>query len=121
MIVYALDDYAGFRDIYRKLLGAEIFSNAADLLTAIKLDKPDLFICDLIMPDMDGWTVVEMVRKLYDDLPVIVSTSSNTAENRFLADMYKCDFWAKGTDLKKLVKKAGDYGYDTTRFDNKIY
>jgi CheY-like chemotaxis protein len=116
--IYALDDYIGFRNIYHELLGAETFSDALGLLDSIALEKPDLFICDLIMPDMDGWSVIEKVRAMCPDLPIIVSTSSDTKENIFLAEMYNCDFWPKGTDLKQLIKKAGKYGFDTSRFDD---
>jgi DNA-binding NtrC family response regulator len=113
MIIYAIDDYPGFLGIYRKLLGAETFGHARDLLDAVALKKPDLLVCDLIMPDIDGWTVVDMVRKFHPDLPVIISTSSGTHENDFLAKLYKCEFWQKGTNLHELINIARKYGYNT--------
>lgn len=51
--------------------------DGVETLKAIKKDKPDLLILDLIMPNVDGFSVLEMIRKDEEtkDLPVMVVTN----------------------------------------------
>ncbi|MGE8722046.1 response regulator [Leptospira terpstrae] len=51
--------------------------------------KPDLLISDVKMPYLSGDKLVEGVKKLYPDLPVIVVTGFATKEN--ILSVYKSD------------------------------
>ncbi|EKJ87882.1 response regulator [Leptospira meyeri] len=51
--------------------------------------KPDLLISDVKMPYLTGDKLVEAVKKLYPDLPVIVVTGFATKEN--ILSVYKSD------------------------------
>jgi CheY-like chemotaxis protein len=44
-------------------------------LEALNTEKPDLVILDLLMPIMDGFAVLETMKKLKIDIPVVVMTA----------------------------------------------
>lgn len=55
----------------------------------LQKSKPDLLISDVKMPYLSGDKLVEAVKKLYPDLPVIVVTGFATKEN--ILSVYKSD------------------------------
>lgn len=52
-------------------------STGAEGLEAIKANRPNIVLLDLMMPDMDGWEVYQMLRsdEQTKDIPVIVITA----------------------------------------------
>ena len=102
MIIYALDDIQQHLKIYTVAHGAIGFSSASKLIQAMMEEKPDLFICDLVMPGIDGWTVIHIVRELYPKLPIIVATSRCDFVQKQMADLMKCKFWCKDGNFQAL-------------------
>jgi len=56
-----------------KVLEAESGGKALEILSALK-EQIDLVICDLVMPDMDGWQTLEELRKIAPGIPVILAS-----------------------------------------------
>ncbi|WP_298817956.1 response regulator transcription factor [uncultured Chloroflexus sp.] len=54
--------------------------SGAQALERCPLIKPDVVLMDLVMPDMDGTTVIRQLREHCPDVQVIVSTSSKEQE-----------------------------------------
>ncbi len=52
-------------------------ANGREALARLQVDKPDVILLDLMMPEMDGFQVVAVLQKEADwrDIPVIVITS----------------------------------------------
>lgn len=52
-------------------------------LAAVRAEKPDLVLLDLILPKMDGFTVLREIKKdeLIAHIPVIVLTNLESAED----------------------------------------
>ncbi|MCS7004131.1 MAG: response regulator transcription factor [Cytophagales bacterium] len=50
-------------------------------LKAFKKEQFDLLICDVMMPKMDGYTLVEEVRLLNADIPIIFVTAKSMKED----------------------------------------
>jgi len=46
-------------------------SNGREGLSSIQQKRPDLMITDMIMPEMDGMELIEIVHKADPDLPII--------------------------------------------------
>ena len=46
-------------------------------LERIRAEKPDLVVLDIKMPDLDGFTVLSMLRKEGNTVPVVMCTGSN--------------------------------------------
>jgi CheY-like chemotaxis protein len=81
-------------------------------LVAMKADRPDIVLLDLVMDDLDGFQVLETMQADADlrEIPVILVTGyeMNEAENRTLS-AYKFDVFRKG-NLKAdlLVEKIAN-------------
>lgn len=70
--------------------------------------SPDLFLLDVIMPDMDGYELIKVIRQLdeYRDTPVIYLTGNATAKNlKTACDLGACDFLIKPVDPDALLAK----------------
>jgi signal transduction histidine kinase/CheY-like chemotaxis protein len=110
--VVAVDDNADSRELLKVILersSAEVavVSSGQEALAAIKNVQPDVLICDLAMPEMDGYELLENVRRLEPELgrlPVIAFTAA--ARNEDLARTRRAGFQAhlaKPVDPSKLV------------------
>lgn len=55
-------------------------------IEAIKREKPDLILLDLMMPDIDGWEVYRQMKadKEVADIPVIIITARNQSIDKVL-------------------------------------
>jgi signal transduction histidine kinase/ActR/RegA family two-component response regulator len=88
--VVAVDDNADARELLKVILersSAEtvVVSSGQEALEAIRGIHPDVLICDLAMPEMDGYEVLENVRRLEPELgqlPVIAFTAAARDEDR---------------------------------------
>jgi CheY-like chemotaxis protein len=77
-------------------------------LEVIRAEEPHLIVLDLIIPDMNGFQILEALRKdqNLDAIPVIVITSKDLsqAERQFLTSQGVNSMWRKDKlDRKKLV------------------
>lgn len=71
-----------------QVIEAENGVKALEILKALK-GQIDLVICDLVMPEMDGWQTLEALREIAPEMPVI------------LASGYDQDFVMRGEHLQK--------------------
>jgi CheY-like chemotaxis protein len=88
--IVAVDDNADARKLLKVILersSAEtvIVSSGQEALEAIRNLHPDVLLCDLAMPEMDGYEVLESVRRREPELgwlPVIAFTAAARDEDR---------------------------------------
>lgn len=88
--VVAVDDNADARELLKVILERSkaqtaVVSSGQAALEAIKDLHPDVLICDLAMPEMDGYEILENVRRLEPELghlPVIAFTAAARDEDR---------------------------------------
>jgi len=85
--VLVVDDDPAARRWIGGLLSAEGVrvaeaANGREALEALRSDPPDLVVLDLLMPEMDGFAVVEAIRgePAWDRLPIIVTTAKDLTE-----------------------------------------
>jgi DNA-binding NarL/FixJ family response regulator len=82
--VLIVDDHAGFRGFARRLLEADGFkvvgeaADGASALRAVRDQRPELVLLDVVLPDLDGFTVAA---RIAEDArgPIVVLTSSREA------------------------------------------
>src|SRR5947208_4254456 len=75
------DDHKIFRDgIKMALAGKQDLKmlweaeDGKDLMHKISIKKPDVLLMDIRMPEIDGISAIEMLRKEYEDIKIIVLT-----------------------------------------------
>ena len=83
--------------------------NGRDGVNAAVKQKPDLIIMDLSMPEMDGWTATELIKKdpQTSSIPLIALTAHALPGDRQRALNAGCDeYIAKPMDLDELVESV---------------
>lgn len=78
----------------------------------LKLIKPDLFLLDCQMPELNGYELVPMIRekRQHRDTPIIFVTSDGTVDNVFVAQSHNAsDFIVKPVDEDILCEKVAQH------------
>jgi DNA-binding response OmpR family regulator len=77
-------------------------------LSAIELERPALIVLDLMLPEIDGLSVVRSIRAAADDTPVIILSARGTTADRIngLASGAD-DYLAKPFSPAELVLRVG--------------
>ena len=80
--ILIVEDEAVFRSVlvgYLKTLGATTSEaeNGLEALSAVEEVSPDLILCDLAMPEMDGIEFVENLRLQGNKIPVLVISATD--------------------------------------------
>jgi len=91
----------------------EIYENGQDLMNAFKRKiesgkKIPLVITDLEMPIMSGYKVIQEVRKLHETVPVIVSSSMTSENNKREALSFGADGFIGKTDSNLLLSTINE-------------
>ena len=78
--VWVVDDDRSIRWVLQKALEAvsinvRIFESAVDVLEQLKEDVPDVLVSDIRMPEMNGLELLDEVKKIQPELPVIIMTA----------------------------------------------
>ena len=93
---------------YLSKYNMDVFSIASPLLAMEKLsiDKYDLILLDLGLPDMDGLELAKIIKKEYPNLPIIVSTARVDVSDKVVAfDIGVDDYVSKPYDPRELVAR----------------
>ncbi|MFA6115310.1 MAG: response regulator [Sphingomonas sp.] len=88
------------------VLTAENGEVALDLLA--RNERPDLLISDVVMPVMDGPTMVRQVRSRYPDLPILFMSGYAEEQLRKSIDLDNVSFLAKPFSVQQLAEAARD-------------
>jgi DNA-binding response OmpR family regulator len=89
--VVCIEDEPEMIDLVRLILGRKGFevigaNGGVEGLEAVRRERPDLVLLDLMMPDMDGWEVYQQI-KADDELrhiPVVVVTAKAQSIDKVL-------------------------------------
>ena len=107
--ILIVDDEEGIRMLYSMELedeGYEVITlpDGKDVLHVIEKESPDCIILDIKMRDYNGLDLLQQIRKLHYDLPVIL----NSAYSSFKVDLkaVAADYYVvKSSDLGELKDK----------------
>lgn len=111
-VLIAEDEKAYSRALVLKLnnSGFEAVSaaNGEEALEALKSGEFDLLLCDLVMPKVNGFEVIESIKKQGLKLPVIVLSNLSQADDEKKARaMGASDFLAKSNiTLAEVIAKV---------------
>jgi len=90
---------------YLRMNGYQVLSalDGEEALTLLDSHKPDLVICDIMMPRMDGYELTRELRDAFPELPVMIVTAKDTIGDKrsgFVAGAD--DYMVKPIDLDEL-------------------
>ena len=115
--VLVVDDIEVNRRIRRALLETQgylvdVASNGADALRMARANPPDLVVSDVLMPEMDGFTLCREWKsdRVLRNVPFIFYTATYTTEqDRLLADQLGADaYLTKSTDSQDFLQAVID-------------
>lgn len=105
--ILVVDDSALARKVVSNLLSTAGYrvveaKDGFEAMGQLEIEQPDLVLLDLIMPTMDGYQVVDMMKRtpVYRDIPVIMLTSRDS-----LMDKLKGKMSASDAYITKPVKE----------------
>ncbi|GIP00491.1 DNA-binding response regulator [Paenibacillus lautus] len=87
--ILIVDDEPEIREMIERFLRKEGFfriytaSNFTDALAVTRLEKPDVAILDVMLPDRDGFSLLSSIRS-FSDMPVLFLSARGEDEDRLL-------------------------------------
>lgn len=113
MMIYCVEDDASIREIEIYTLkstgfAAKGFETAADFFAALRNEKPDLILLDIMLPDEDGTQVLKKLKKdpVTRDIPVIMASAKGTEYDKVQGlDTGADDYLAKPFGMMEMVSR----------------
>ena len=109
--IYAVEDDEGIREVYEGAFEenyeTKIFENGKDFFDVFNVKKPDLVILDIMLPIMDGFTILTKIREVDEKTPVIC-VSAKSDEISFVKGLNKGadDYMAKPFSILELLARV---------------
>lgn len=109
--VLIADDQELIRDSLRIVLsGNPDFSvstalNGIDVIRAVRMDKPDVILMDIRMPEMDGVQCTQIIKENYPEIKIIILTTFDDDEYIFSALKHGASgYLLKGISTDRLIE-----------------
>jgi signal transduction histidine kinase/DNA-binding response OmpR family regulator len=86
----------------------ETVSCGEEALEKVHRFRPDLMICDVVLPDMNGIEVFQQARALWEDIPVILvsSVQKSSEEQVFGLEQGVCEYIARPMPNREFVARV---------------
>jgi len=76
-------------------------------LTRLRYERPDVCVLDLMLPEMDGWSVIENARAEGIGTPIVVVSARGTEHDRVHAlELGADDYLVKPFSMQELVARV---------------
>jgi DNA-binding response OmpR family regulator len=110
LIVDDEEDILHFLELVLREKGYQVVTatNGHDALTTAQIEKPDLVLLDIMMPQMDGWEVLKLLRvdDETSDIPVAMLSARTEAKDRVQGlQEGAIDYICKPFSLQELLVK----------------
>lgn len=108
--IYIVEDDEGIQEVYEGAFedtyDVRVFGNAKDFFEAFSAAVPDLVLLDIMLPDMDGYSVLSKIRETDERLPVII-VSAKSDEISFVKGLNKGadDYMSKPFSVLELTAR----------------
>lgn len=112
--ILLVDDEVDFRELAKARLEANNYevialSSGKDAIEHVIKDKPDGVLLDIMMPGIDGLTILKEIRAKDPSLPVFLITAFSNTERREIARQYNAsEFIMKTDDLQTEIDRMTD-------------
>ena len=110
-LIYIVEDDEGMQEVYEgafeESYETKIFENGKDFFDVFGVKKPDLVILDIMLPIMDGFTILTKIREVDEKIPVIC-VSAKSDEISFVKGLNKGadDYMAKPFSVLELLARV---------------
>ena len=113
-MIYCVEDDNSIRDlmVYTLKAGgmeAEGFPDGATFWAAMKKNKPELILLDIMLPGEDGLSILNRLKSspITEDIPVILATAKSTEYDKVMGlDHGADDYLAKPFGMMELVSRV---------------
>ncbi|AFV24548.1 response regulator receiver [Methanolobus psychrophilus R15] len=113
--IMVVDDEPDTIDLVKIILESENIqvigaSSGFECLELMELEKPDLILLDIMMPDMNGWETFHKIKEKNPALPVAMLTVKSQEFDKMLGlHVLKADdYITKPFSRKELIKRTMD-------------
>ncbi len=108
--VLVVDDEDALREMLDYGLGQAGFAvrtvaNGADMLEAIPAWSPEVIVLDVMLPDVDGFTLLPAARRLTDAPIIMLSAKTETAQKVAGLSRGADDYVGKPFELEELIAR----------------
>ena len=80
-LIYSVEDDEGIRELYDGAFDGvfmtKMFENGNDFFESFNKARPSLVILDIMLPDMDGYTILSKIREVDEKMPVIIVSAKS--------------------------------------------
>ena len=80
-LIYIVEDDEGIRELYdgafEGVFVTKMFENGHDFFECFEKARPSLVILDIMLPDMDGYTILSKIREIDEKMPVIIVSAKS--------------------------------------------
>lgn len=113
--ILVVDDESAVRDFFERLLkmkgfGARLANSGQEALEIIANDNIHVIIIDIFMPEMDGFELLDRVKKQYPKIAAIMMTGMNDSEMIRKATLHGADEYIskpfKREELSMIIERA---------------
>ena len=110
-LIYIVEDDEGIQEVYEgafeDVYDVRVFDTGKEFFEAFRAAQPDLILLDLMLPDMDGYTILTQIRALNERVPVII-VSAKSDEISFVKGLNKGadDYMAKPFSVLELLARV---------------
>ena len=110
-LIYIVEDDEGVCEVYEGAFEGRYrvatFENGTSFLNEFQIKRPDIVILDIMLPDMDGYTILSKIRQLDERVPVII-VSAKSDEISFVKGLNKGadDYMAKPFSIMELIARV---------------
>ncbi len=113
MLIYCIEDDSSIRElVIYSLKNSDIeaigFASGSDGLRALKNRKPDLLLLDVMIPDLDGLSIIKEIRadSKLKKLPVIMLTAKSSEYDKVMGlDLGADDYITKPFGMMELISR----------------
>lgn len=96
-------------DINLKNLGYKtfLFENGESALKALQKENFDLMIVDLMLPDIDGFELIKLIKNKSPNLPIIILTAKGSEIDKVVGFEIGCDdYIVKPFSVRELIARV---------------
>ncbi len=113
-MIFCVEDDSGIRDLMLYALNAAGYkakglADGAELNEALKADKPQLILLDIMLPGEDGIHILKRLREraATADIPIIMATAKGTEYDKVIGlDLGADDYLAKPFGMMEMLSRV---------------